>query len=498
VKLTGLDGDRRSTKYKEAQARLDAAIEALSGMPELERLRNRLLGCGAAHHREVFLGQKVLDDGARAATRMGTGCCDGSNFCPRCHIAAAGERVVRTLGICEAHLGTTSTPTLNSKLIADGLATEELVPIVMLFTATSPRIGGKSNWAADVERFEQIRKKFFHVMDPRYYWGKLKAKYQILAFMRATDVTYQLFGEMSGPHWHAHGLFFALIPKLQWDALCVDEKAKERFENEISETFHEEWQRAATNVDPKIVIQRPFRKQGQLKGGVAVELARDLNAASQYIAKNMAFEMAFHPGKVAQRDEKHTWAELIEIMALKDFDGKYLFGEEARAAARELYAFHASQGSRDQFTVGNIKGRVTIETYYCGSKEEREKNANEERLAKGLETQFTHSSSRAEYNAAPPVEVESSVDAYENGDDPEETSKVWHKDTRSQDEIKARIKDNQDYVQEKSAFSRMKKGCVTEKTLRRAAAWCERMRRISDEKLIGRRIKGYQGFENTD
>jgi len=234
MRLTGLEA---KAKNKGVQERVDVALMALAGRSELERLANRLRGCGGAHHREVFLGKKSLDDGAKVATRAGTGCCDGSNFCPRCHLAAAGERVQRTLAICAAHLGTGCIPTMNPRLIEDGLAIGDLVPIVMLFTITSPRLGGETNWLGDVERFEQIRKKFFDVGDRKYYWGKVKTQYNILAFIRATDVTYQLFGEMSGPHWHGHGLFFAMMPRLQWEELCADEKAKGCFENEISECF---------------------------------------------------------------------------------------------------------------------------------------------------------------------------------------------------------------------------------------------------------------------
>jgi len=132
---------------------------------------------------------------------------------------------------------------------------------------------------------------------------------------------------------------------------------------------------------------------------------------------------------------------------------------------------------------------MTIETYYCGEREKREQKKEEERLEKESETEFTHSADRGVYNDAPRVEVESSVDAYQNGEDFERVSKVWKEEERSQEEIKARIKDNEDYAQEKAAFSRFKKGCETKKTLIRAQAWCLRIGRSYDEKMISDKIK---------
>ena len=464
-----------SPQNKAIQERVDTALSILKECEGFERIAQRLRGCGGAHHRDVFLGQKQLDDGAKASTRVGVGCCEGSNYCPRCHVSTASERVGRTLAICAAHLGSGEKPTVNPKLIEDGLATPDLVPVVMLFTVTVPRKGGtKEEWAKDVDRFEAIRRKFFNVADPKYYWAKIKKVFRILSFIRATDVTYQLFGEMSGPHWHGHGLLFALIDAEKWEKICKEDKQKESFEDEVSQCFYEEWQRAASNVDPEIKIQKSFRSHGKLKGGVTVELARDLNAASQYIAKNMAFEMAFTAGKIARASDKHTWPELIEMQTLKDFDGKHIFSDNVRNAAKELYVFHASQSSRDQFVVGNIKGRVTIETYYCGNKEERDQKAKKERLEKEGDTTFTHRASKIDYNIASRLEVEASVDAYEDGHDVTKVSKVWKAEVRTQEEICARIKDNENYVQEKAAIGRVKRGCKARKTIERAMAWCVR------------------------
>ena len=464
-----------SPQNRAIQERVDTALSILKEREGFERIAQRLRGCGGAHHRDVFLGQRQLDDGAKSSTRAGVGCCEGSNYCPRCHISAAAERVERTLAICAAHLGNGEKPTVNQKLVEDGLATPDLVPVVMLFTVTVPRKGGaKEEWAKDVERFEHVRRKFFDVKKNSLYWGKLKERYRILSFVRATDVTYQLFGEMSGPHWHGHGLFFALMEREKWEKICREDKQKEAFEDEVSQCFYEEWQRAASNVDPEIKIQKPFRSQGKLKGGVTVELARDLNAASQYIAKNMAFEMAFTAGKIAKASDKYTWPELVEMQTLKDYDGKPIFSNDVRDAAKNLYVFHASQASRDQFTIGNIKGRITIETYYCGNKEERDEKKKEERLEKEGDTTFTHRASKIDYNSASRLEVEASVDAYEEGNDVNNVSKVWKKEKRTQEQIRARIKDNEDYVQEKSAIGRVKKGCKAKKTLERAMAWCVR------------------------
>jgi len=467
--------DKKQSQNKAIQEQVNTALAALVGKKGLERLAGRLKWCGAAHHREVFLGEKCLEDGNRKAVRAGVGRCDGANFCPRCHIAAASERVDRTLAICAAHLGVESKPIVNQKLIEDGLATHDLVPVVMLFTVTVPRKGGNpEEWIKDIERFEAVRGKFFDVANPKYYWAKIKNRFRILSFIRATDVTYQLFGEMSGPHWHAHGLFFALMEREKWEKLCEDSKLKEAFEDDVSATFYEEWQRAASNVDPDVKVRKPFRQKGKLKGGVTVELAKDLNAASQYIAKNMAFEMAFSSGKTTNEEDKFTWPELIEMQTLRNLDGNHIFSQKVRDEAKELYVFHASQASRDQFTIGNIKGRVTIETYYCGDKDEREECEKVECLKEENKTLYTHSAGKNDYNAIPRLEIEASVDAYEDGSDSEKIEKIWDKEERTQDEIRARIKDNADYVQEKAAVARARKGCESKKTLERAMDWCVR------------------------
>jgi hypothetical protein len=477
-------------RYKAQQELIAGCVSALRGYKSLNpRLLRRLRECGNAHHRDVFLGVKDVDDGSRKAVRVGVRPCGGDNFCPRCHVKASAERLERTLAICRAHLGTNEKPTLNPRLIDDGLATDDLVPIVMMFTLTVPRRGGEAESEKNVERYEAVRKKFFHSMNPKYYWGKLKNNYRILSFLRVTDVTYQIVGDMKGAHWHGHGLFFALISRLKLEEFSRDEAAKKRFENEISMSMWEEWQRAATNVDSEIKIQKPFREQGKLKGGVVVELARDLAQTSQYVAKSMAFEVAYGVGKIPNADDKHSWGQLVEMISLKDFDGKHVFAEDIRAEAARWYRFHASQASRDQFTIGNIVGHTTIETYYLGSKEEREKKEREEKAEKEAKTVYTHSSSRDAYNSVTKLEVEESVEAYEKGEEVEKVTDVWTKEKRTQEEIRERIDDNEKFVQEKAAFLRWKKGCRTETTLRSAVKWCERMcdwanKRIAEKLLF--------------
>jgi hypothetical protein len=407
------------------------------------------------------------------------------------------------LALCEAHLGIGQEPTLNTRLIADGLATDDLVPIVMMFTLTVPRRGGEDESVKDVERYEAVRKKFFHVKKDTIYWGRIKNEFHILSFVRVTDVTYQLFGGMSGPHHHGHGLLFGLMSRVQWEEFCRDGRAKARFEDEISQAFCEEWQRAAANVDPEIKILKPYRDHGKLTGGVVVEMARDLNQASQYVAKNLAFEVAYSVGKIPNADDKHNWGSLLDICSAKDLNGKFMFAENVRVKAAYWFSFHASQAHRDQRTVGNIFGNVTLSTYYLGTKEERKQEKKEEKQQEDAKTSYTHSSFRGAYNSVTKLEVEESVDVYEEGADIDKITKIWTKEERTQEAIGDRIVDNEKIVQEKAAFTRWKKGCRTELTVAAALEWCVRyygcVNKSAAERYLAKlgRERGWHGNSKT-
>lgn len=462
--------------FREIQQLIDDASSALREHGST-KLGARLKRCGCATHREVFLGKKYADDGALKSSRVGTGLCDGSNFCPRCHSIAAGDRVKRTIALCRAHLGDGTVPTINQKMAKDlGWEGEDVVPVIMLFTLTVPRKGGqgKESWERDVKAFEDTRRKFFNGSNPKVYWSRFKRDFNIVSFVRSTDVTYQLFGDMRGPHWHAHGLFFGVMYREEWERICSDENEKMQFEDRLSQSLYTEWQRAASRVDYRLAILKPYRTKGNLKGGVTVELARDLGAASEYISKNMAMEVAYGAGKIASKEGKYTWGELIDIFSSKGVNDTHIVEEEARNSAKELYTFHAEQGARDQFTVGNIIGKVSMEAYYFGKQEERDAADAEERAVEEAKVEYTHNSPLDTYNFAKRVDVETSVDKYEAGEDVEKVCTLWNREKRTQEQIRERIKDNAAFGLEKAAFNRWVKGCRTEKTLRSALAWCIR------------------------